>query len=91
MKIVSVLSSASFRFFINAGVFYIAYVSDLFQNLIFQHFSIGAFLKYYLDRDLNICTIRVYRGLDLEKKLMKFIRLMSRSIDSRRPREIITE
>jgi hypothetical protein len=91
MKIVSVLPCASFRFFINAGVFYIAYVSDLFQNLLFQHFSIGTFLKHYFDRDLNICTIRIYRDLDLEKKLMEFIRLMSRSIDSRRPRELITE
>jgi len=90
MKVVSVLLYVFFRFSTDAGVLYIAYVSDSLQNLIFKYFNIDIFLKYYLDRGFNVCTMRVYRGLDSEKKLMEFIYLMSRSIDSRRPWKLTT-
>jgi hypothetical protein len=63
----------------------IADVSDSLQNLILQYTSIDTFLKYYLDRKINIDVAKIYRGMKPEKELMRFVYLISRSIDPRRP------
>ncbi|KAG9236200.1 hypothetical protein BJ875DRAFT_503499 [Amylocarpus encephaloides] len=55
-------------------------VSDLIQNLILQYSSIDTFLKHYLDRNINV-----------NRDLMRFTCLISRSIDPRRPRKLTIE
>jgi hypothetical protein len=42
--------------------FCIADVSDSLQNPILQHSSIDTFLKYYLDRNINVDVQNIYRG-----------------------------
>jgi preprotein translocase subunit Sec63 len=59
----------------------IADVSDSLQNLILQYASINTFLKHYLDRRINMDVAKIYRGMKLEKELMRFVCSISRSID----------
>ncbi|KAG9238390.1 hypothetical protein BJ875DRAFT_46620 [Amylocarpus encephaloides] len=60
------------------------------QNLILQHSSIERFLKYYLDRNINVDVQNIYRGQSSQGDLMRFACSMSRSIDPRRPRKLTT-
>jgi hypothetical protein len=69
----------------------IADVSDSLQCLVLQHSSIEVFLKHYLDRNITANLARIYRGMEPEKELIRFVCSMSRSIDPRRPWKLTLE
>ena len=65
-------------------------VSDSIQNLILQYSSINTFFKHYLDRNINVDIQNIYRGLAPQRDLIRFLYLISRSINPRRPRKLNT-
>ncbi|KGY15246.1 hypothetical protein PABG_11827 [Paracoccidioides brasiliensis Pb03] len=47
------------------------------QNLVLQHSSIDIFLKHYLDRDITVDVLSIYRGLEPQWELMRLASSMS--------------
>lgn len=56
-----------------------------------QHSSIDTFLKHYLDHNINVDVQNIYRGLELQRALMRFTCSMSRLIDPQRPWKLNSE
>ncbi|EQL32851.1 hypothetical protein BDFG_04959 [Blastomyces dermatitidis ATCC 26199] len=73
-------------------------VSDSLQNLMLQHQKIDMYLKYYLDRNINVDVMKTFRDSSLDhcidesrKALLKRIFSMIQSIDPRRPWKLTPE
>ncbi|KAL2371355.1 hypothetical protein RJ035_006201 [Blastomyces gilchristii] len=73
-------------------------VSDSLQNLMLQHQKIDMYLKYYLDRNINVDVMKTFRDSSLDhcidesrKALLKRICSMIQSIDPRRPWKLTPE